>query len=122
MKKLMMRSFLTIGLTMFVLAACANNSNSSDTPQTVEQTAEIFVQALIDGNEETLSKLNYDQTYPTAYVLNDIAPQFSGLKLSDLTFELEESDKVSVEYDQGEVRYSFRIEKIGEDFVVTKII
>lgn len=117
-----MKSFLTIGLTMCVLAACATNSNSSGTPKTVEQTAEIFVQALIDGNEETLSKLNYDQTYPTAYVLNDIAPQFSGLTISDLTFELEESDKVSVEYDQGEVRYSFRIEKIGEDFVVTKII
>lgn len=105
--------------TTFLLTACGEPEikNSS-----MEETAETFVQALIDGDEKVIDELNHDAQNPTSEIMQKHAPKFSGKNIEDIKFEvLKESDEVEIEYvdSDGSIRYWFTIEKIGEEYFVT---
>jgi hypothetical protein len=110
---------LTIFLILLSLVACSDGEK----PQSSMQgTAETFVQALIDGDEKTVDKLNRDDLNPTDYVMSDLAPKFSGLKLKDFTFETDKDEQeVKVKHDNLDGIYWLTIEKNEDKFYITSV-
>lgn len=103
--------------TTTILTACGEQGN-----ETMQGTAESFVQALIDGDEEKIDELNRNAGEPTKYVIQKHAPKFSGLKVSDFDFEIDEGKnevKITNETNGKKIRYWLTIEKIGEEYFVT---
>lgn len=86
-------------------------------------TAEAYVDALIEGDLESLEKLTGPASDPADYILQEYGPEFSGLDSSDFQFEVEEEDVVKIihEKDGERLRYWLRIEKIGEKYLVTNM-
>lgn len=113
-------------ISLFILFASTflmGCSGKDESQSTMEGTAEAFVQALIDGDEEVIGKLNRDATNPTEYVIQEEAPKFSGISIDDLSFEYDkDKHEVLVENKDGSIRYWLDIEKIGEEYFVTKIV
>ncbi|NUH84789.1 hypothetical protein HUN92_13775 [Bacillus firmus] len=114
------KMLIIITFATFFLVACGSKQSSQET---VQGTAEAFVQALIDADEKTLKNLNRDETNPTDHLLSSIAPKFSDLKIEDITFELDKKkNEVLVEYKGEEtIRYWLDVEKIGDKYFVTKL-
>ncbi|MEK6190621.1 MAG: hypothetical protein N2A99_06495 [Carnobacterium alterfunditum] len=114
--KLLKVIILTL-IALTLLSACGEKEDA-----TMLSTAETLVQALIDGDEETIEKLNRDTGETTESILQKDAPKFSGLSLEDFTFEInEEKKEVKVLHESSDkkVRYWWIIEKINEEYVVT---
>ena len=117
MKKLLFT--LTIFLLLLSLVACSEGEESQST---MHGTAESFVQALIDGDEKTVDKLNRDELNPTNYVMSDIAPKFTGLKLENFTFETDKDEQeVKVKNDNLDGIYWLKIEKNENKYYITSV-
>lgn len=110
---------LTIFLLSLSLVACSDGEKSQSSMQ---GTAETFVQALIDGDEKTVDKLNHDDLNPTNYIMSDIAPKFSGLKLENFTFETDKYEQeVKVKNDNLDGIYWLKIEKNESKYYITSV-
>ncbi|MGG2201875.1 hypothetical protein [Paenibacillus validus] len=109
-KSLCLAAVLALSLT-----ACGGGGSQ-------DAAAKSFVQALIDGNEETLKEINKSGMldYPTHYLISDFAPKFADRKVKDFSFEADK-DKgiVTVKSSDGKLDYKLKIEKIGDKFYFT---
>lgn len=89
---------------------------------TIEETAETFVQAMIDADEDILNEIYRNPEDPLEYMLPDEGPEFSGLSLNDFSFLYEEDNEVQLERKDGEGPvYWIRIEMIGDKYFVTNM-
>lgn len=114
-----LKVFTLFILVITLLAACGDDIKND----TMEDTAKTFIQAIIDGDTETVEALNRDQAYPTAEIMQKLGPKLAGMKLEDLELEF---DEVTNEYqfhinaeDGG--YYWLTIELIGEEYFVTNV-
>jgi hypothetical protein len=115
MKKLCLISVI---LCIF-LSACNGVKN-----KTVEDTAETFVQALIDGDEEMLNEINKSDPldFPTHYLISDYAPKFADYKVSDFQYGINEDEgivEIQSKNDIDELYYKISIVKIGKEYYFT---
>ncbi len=108
---------ITIFLFMIVLLTSCSNVEKSNT---VEGTAKIFVQSLIDGDEEKFEQVNKNPGETTKGAMERYGPEFSGLDISDFHFETN-ANEVTISHGIGDkrIRYWLTIEKIGNRYFVT---
>lgn len=114
-----LRKLIVIGVVLILLAACGNEKED-----TMMDVAESFVQALIDGDKETLKRLNGDPRVDPDILLYDFGSDFSGSSLEAIDFELiEEDNEVKIAHEKGGSRklYWIRIEEIGGKLLVTNM-
>lgn len=116
MKKRSIERITMALLIIFVLGGCTTKHKIDS----AEETAKIFVQSLIDGDEEKFDQINKNPGETTQGAMGRYAPEFSGLKLSDFNFETN-GDEITVTHGNGDkrIRYWLTIEKIGDKYFVT---
>lgn len=104
---------------LFILSACTDQLQN----ETMEDTAETFLQAIIDGDTETIEALNRDPEYPSTEVMSKFGPMLSGMNLEDLEMEFDkEKNELQFHIDSSEGGfYWLNIELIGERYFVTNV-
>jgi hypothetical protein len=134
MKKLV---FTTLVSAAIVITGCDGHEKADDVKEpeaiekgesikvknsSIEETAETFVQAMIDADEDILNEVYRNPEDPLEYMLPDEGPEFSGLSLNDFSFEYEEDNEVQLERKDGEGPiYWIKIEMIGDKYFVTNM-
>lgn len=98
-----------------ILSGCGGVKQGS-----MEDTAKTFFQAMVNGDEETLNKINKSDPLdqPTHFLISYYAPGYADLDISDFYFEVdEEKGRVQVKRKATDkVFASYNIEKIGNKY------
>ncbi|WP_377887529.1 hypothetical protein [Alkalihalobacillus sp. R86527] len=105
---------MLLGLLGMLLTGCGSIDQSS-----MESTAQTFVQAVIDGDEEVLNTINKSDewSWPTNYVLSELGPDFSGRSLDEFTFTVnKERSLVMFESEDEEIKKAARFKPVGEKY------
>lgn len=86
----------------------------------MEDAAKTFIQAMIDGDKETLEIINRSDSYnlPTHFLLSQYASDFAEYKISDFRFEADEEKRLVdvIKKDTGNVYLILKIEKQGDKY------
>ncbi|GIO42277.1 hypothetical protein J41TS4_20350 [Paenibacillus apis] len=114
----MRAKMMIVVLVVAVMLMGCSKGISNDTP---EAAAKTFIEALINGDEDTLNKINRSSSldYPTSYLLSDFAPEYADRKIEDFTFEVISNEKVLAQSKDGEKKWTLRIKKIGDGYFFT---
>jgi len=77
----------------------------------MKDTAKTFVQALINGDEKVLDKINKSDLFnaPTYFLMSDFAPDFADTKLSNYEFDVNEEANIVSVIREGEEKAFIRL-------------
>lgn len=90
---------------------------------TIEEAATTFVQALINGDEKTLEKVNRSDAFdfPTHFLMSDVAKKYADMNIKDYKF-MADKDNSTVEMIEKATDKTYKvlkIEKIGDKYYFT---